>query len=222
MKPVLLDLFAGGGGASMGYHRAGFEVVGVDIKRYRRYPFRFIEADITALDVPWLAAKINAVAVHASPPCLAFTAYRRREGVGDDAENLIPFTREVLMDLGLPYVIENVEQAKDELINPIRLCGSSFGLDVQRHRLFESNIPLTGKRCNHSRWAPRFTPAGNRTNPRKTVEIGAGRIPMTVQSAAMDIDWMSRRALSQAIPPAYTLFLGRQLMAHLTGSGVVI
>lgn len=187
----------------MGYHRAGFEVVGVDIKPQPNYPFEFFELDVRHLVGIPNAIRRDHAAIHASPPCQSFTAYRRRgSGVGDSYEDLIPQTRELLQRTGLPYVIENVPGAP--LKDPVQLCGSSFGLDVRRHRLFESNVET-----------PRFPPATNRTNLRRTVEVGVWRIPMDVQNKAMGIDWMTREELSLAIPPAYTEYIGRQLLEHV-------
>ncbi len=119
--------------------------------------------------------------------------------------------RDRLVDAGVSYVIENVVGAP--LIDPVMLCGSSFGLDVRRHRLFESSFPMTAPPCNHAWQSPRFAPATNRTNLRRTVEVGVWRIPLAVQHAAMGIDWMTLRELSEAIPPAYTQHIGGQF-AH--------
>ena len=195
-KPRLLDLFCGAGGAGMGYHRAGFDVVGVDLEPQPHYPFEFIQAD--ALDMAeWI---FDFDAVHASPPCQSFTAYRRKgHGVGDNYPDLISATRSMAMRTGLPYVIENVPGAPLE--NPVQLCGTGFGLDVQRHRLFESNVSLMGMGCAHGRHAPRYTAATNRQeNSRRTVEIGVWRIPLEVQQAAMGIDWMDARGAERGDP----------------------
>jgi DNA (cytosine-5)-methyltransferase 1 len=154
--------------------------------------------------------------IHASPPCQSFTAYRRRgDGVGDGYPDLIARTRAMLKRTGLPYVIENVEGSP--LRNPVKLCGTGFGLDVQRHRLFESNVPLMGMPCAHGRHAARFPGATNRgENTRRTVEIGVWRIPLEVQKRAMGVDWhVTLEELSEAIPPAYTEFLGQQVMDYL-------
>jgi DNA (cytosine-5)-methyltransferase 1 len=213
-RPKALDLFCCAGGAAMGYHRAGFDVVGVDKMPQPNYPFEFHQADALS----FLRAHGHEFdVIHASCPCQKWTAYRRRGGgVGDGYLNLIPATRELLRLTGKPWVIENIEPARSELRDPIRLCGSSFGLDVQRHRLLESNVPLLAPPCDHSRWTPRFPPATNRTNLRKTVEVGVWRIPLEVQQRAMGIDWMTREELSQAIPPAYTQFIGDQLMPYVS------
>ncbi len=204
----LLDLFSGAGGCSVGYARAGFEIVGVDLHPQSNYPFEFIQAD--ALRAVETLDMRDFDAIHASPPCQSFSAYRRKgHGVGDAALNLIPQTRELLKATGLPYVIENVPGAPLE--NPVQLCGSSFGLDVRRHRLFETNWPLLVPECDHAWQMPRFTPATNRRNARATVEVGVWRVPLDVQQKAMGIDWMTLRELSQAIPPAYCEAIGHQL-----------
>jgi DNA (cytosine-5)-methyltransferase 1 len=192
----------------MGYHRAGFEVVGVDIQPQPNYPFRFIQADALEVDLDGFDA------YHASPPCQAFTAYRRKgHGVGDGYPDLVAATRERLEALGAPYVIENVPGAP--LKAPVTLCGSSFGLDVRRHRLFESTVDLEPPPCAHGWQTPRFPPATNRVNLRSTVEVGVWRIPLDVQQRAMGIDWMTLRELSEAIPPAYTEHIGRRLLEAL-------
>lgn len=218
-KPVLLDLFSCAGGAAMGYHRAGFEVIGVDKDEQPRYPFEHHVAD--ALEVLDELAETGQVfgrkiaAAHASPPCQLFTAYGRSDTTGwrDNYVNLIEPTRDRLIRTGLPYIIENVPPAP--LIDPMQLCGSSFYLDVRRHRLFESNVPLMAIPCDHSWQKPRFAPASNRTNLRRTVEVGVWRIPLEVQRKAMGIDWMELTELSEAIPPAYTEHIGLQLIHHL-------
>lgn len=190
----------------MGYHDAGFDVVGVDIEPQPDYPYEFHQADALTVSLDGFDA------IHASPPCQSFTAYRRKgHGVGDGYPDLIEPIRTRLERSGLPWVIENVAGAP--LRNAVMLCGSSFGLDVRRHRYFESNVPLTAPPCDHSWQTPRFPPATNRTNLRRTVEVGVWRIPLEVQQRAMGIDWMPLRSLSEAIPPAYTEHIGRQLLA---------
>lgn len=213
----ILDLFCGGGGAAMGYSRAGFEIVGVDISQQPHYPFEFYQDDALAyledfLELGWDHGSRPIHAVHASPPCQFKTAYNRRPGHVYESPNLIPGIRKLLDKTGLPYVIENVEYARDHLINPVRLCGSSFGLDVRRHRLFECSFPVEVPPCDHSWQKPRFPPATNRTNLRSTVEIGVWRIPLETQQKAMGINWLPLESLSEAIPPAYTEHIGWQLM----------
>jgi DNA (cytosine-5)-methyltransferase 1 len=211
--PTLLDAFCGAGGAGMGYVRAGFDVTGVDIRPQPHYPFTFHQGDALAF-IEEHGREYDVI--HASPPCQAFTAYRRRgSGVGDKYPDLITSGRSLLAATGKPWVIENVAGAP--LSDPIRLCGSSFKLDVRRHRLFETNWPIRGvvPPCDHGWQTPRFPPASNRTNLRKTVEVGVRRISLDIQRAAMGIDWMTREELSEAVPPAYTEYLGRQLRAFV-------
>jgi DNA (cytosine-5)-methyltransferase 1 len=215
-RPVLLDLFCCAGGASEGYRQAGFDVVGVDVAHQPNYRHAFFRGNALDLDLLRDISRVRRIdAIHASPPCQSFTAYRRKgNGVGDGYLNLIPQTRALLEHIGLPYVIENVPGAPLE--NPVQLCGSSFGLDVRRHRLFETNWPLTGKACDHAWQTPRFPAATNREpNSRCTVEVGVWRIPLDVQQRAMGIDWMELRELSEAIPPAYTHHIGQQLLAFI-------
>lgn len=202
-----LDLFCGAGGASMGLHRAGFEVVGVDFRPQPHYPFEFHQAD--ALTFPLDGFDF----IWASPPCQAFTAYKRRPNHVAPRENLIPETREKLRRFGAPHVIENVPSAPLE--GGFTLCGSMFGLDVRRHREFEANFPVLTPPCNHDNGARRFPAATNNKHLRRTVEVGVWRIPLATQQAAMGIDWMELKELSQAIPPAYSEFIGRAAIAHI-------
>lgn len=215
-KPRLLDLFCCAGGAAEGYARAGFEVVGVDIESQPNYPYEFHQDDA----LKWLRDHIALGqqpfdVIHASPPCQSFTAYRRKgHGVGDGYPDLIATTRTELRAAGLPYVIENVAGAPLE--NAVRLCGSTFGLDVRRHRYFESNVLLHQSPCNHAAQKPGRFPGATNRKPmsRATVEVGVWRIPLDVQKAAMGIEReITLAELSEAIPPAYTEFIGGQLLA---------
>lgn len=213
----LLDLFCGAGGAAMGYHLAGFDVVGVDINPQPNYPFEFHQMDVLELSVNWMWREFDAI--HASPPCQAFskqTADRSKH------INLIPTTRMYLAATGRPYVIENVEGTLSHLINPIRLCGSSFGLDIRRHRYFEANWPIVGKPCDHAWQTPRFRSlniANVRAGKLASVVGVHGHInypgEQDIREKAMQIDWMSIKELTQAIPPAYTEYIGAQLLEHL-------
>jgi len=221
--PRLLDLFCGAGGAAVGYHRAGFEVVGVDIRPQPNYPFEFVQAD--ALDYlhvheDWLGKGIPEMgdfdAIHASPPCQAYSVTASLHGA--EHPDLVGPTRQLLEETGLPYVIENVVGAP--LLNPVRLCGSSFGLGVRRHRLFEV-YPTLGlvPPCAHYLQPEPIDvtgtggPAGREPGQRG----GIHRKPRNLEEAqtAMGIDWMSRLELSQAIPPAYTELIGHQLIQHI-------
>jgi DNA (cytosine-5)-methyltransferase 1 len=219
MRPRLLDLFCGAGGAAVGYDRAGFDVVGIDIASQTSYPFQFIQIDALTIHASFVSEFF--VAVHASPPCQAFTAYRRNGNVGDYPD-LIAATRALLEQAGLPYVIENVVGAP--LHDPTLLCGSMFDMDIQRHRLFETNWPLESPQpCRHKIWGRDRFPGGrsrertgsSRGLVRSTIEIGSWDIPLVEQQRAMGIEWMQLEELSEAIPPAYTELIGHQLMSHV-------
>jgi DNA (cytosine-5)-methyltransferase 1 len=219
----------------MGYHRAGFDVVGVDIEPQPNYPFEFVQMD--ALEALQLLLDGGVLtngercgdlalfeAAHASPPCQAFTAYRRTGVVGDYPDLITP-VRELLRSTGLPYVIENVEGSP--LVKPVLICGTMLDppMEVQRHRLFESNWALDHPMwpCRHKLNGRDRYPGGrskqrtgsNRGLVRATVEIGSWDIPMVVQQQAMGVDWMTLEELSESIPPAYTEFIGAQLLEHL-------
>lgn len=196
----------------MGYYWAGFDIIGVDIVDQPNYPFTFVKADALRVVADTEFLREFAV-VHASPPCQFGTAYKRRQtNPVRESPNLIPEVRRGLRRANVMYVIENLWVNRDHLRDPVMYCGSSFGLDVQRHRAFETNCLIQAPACDHGWQTPRFPPAGNRENLRSTVEIGVGRIPMEVQRKAMGIEWMYRRELTEAIPPAYTEDIGRQLM----------
>lgn len=226
-RPRLLDLFSGAGGCTKGYQRAGFYVIGVDINSQPNYcGDEFVQMD--ALEAARKAATGafgSFGAIHASPPCQAFTAYRRTGNVGEYPDLIAP-VRELLEATGLPWVMENV--AGSPLDDPLMLCGSMFDLDVQRHRFFESNVPLDPPAwpCRHRIWAPDRFPGGRsveRTGSstglvRACVEVGSWDIPLERQRAAMGIEWMQLEELTQAIPPAYTELIGAQLLAHITAS----
>jgi len=209
----LLDLYSKAGGAAMGYHRAGFEVVGVDIKKQKRFPFTFIQAD--ALEVLEDKAFLDSFdVIHASPPCQTHSAtkhLRNAQGKTTTKIDLIPQTRAALIASGKPYVIENVPGAP--LINPIQMCGSSFGLTARRHRLFESNYELTGSICDHK---TQGKPVGIYGSMRDEIP-GGGHTAKTIEQArdAMGIDWMIWGELVEAIPPAYTFEIGKQLMGAI-------
>lgn len=210
-RPRLLDLFCGAGGAAMGYHRAGWEVVGVDIEPQPHYPFKFWQGN--ALDWEYFG---SFDAVHASPPCQEFTVYRNaRPGAEPRWPNLIPQTRELLQRSGLPWVMENVPGAP--MVNPIRLCGTSFGIPVRRHRLFESSFSMMSVPCDHARFTERrFPGSSNRPNGRTVCNVGEYRVPLAVQKECMEVDWdVTLHELSEAIPPCYTEHIGKQLIEAL-------
>ena len=218
MRPRLLDLFCGAGGAAMGYHRAGFEVVGVDVRPQPNYPFEFHQMD--ALEAGWYGFD----AIHASPPCQAYSVLRHAaEHKGSDYVDLVDETRDLLRSTGLPYVIENVPGAP--LDASVVLCGSMFGLgangrQLRRHRLFESNVPMMSSPCNHQGEAigvygggptGRYT-FGNGAKKDYYNRRGGYQGTIAEKREAMGIDWMNAREINQAIPPAYTEWLGAYLL----------
>ena len=206
----LLDLYCKAGGASVGYARAGFEVIGVDIKKQKRYPYQFIQADaLEILADKDFISQFNVIA--ASPPCQTHSAtkhLRNAQGKSTNKIDLIPQTREGLIASGKIYIIENVPGAP--LIDPVVMCGSSFGLKVRRHRQFESNVKLTGLSCNHKLQGK---PVGVYGSMRDEIP-GGGHTAKSLEEAreAMGIDWMLWGDLVEAIPPIYTEYLGKQIM----------
>jgi DNA (cytosine-5)-methyltransferase 1 len=204
-SPRLLDLFCGAGGASMGYYLAGFTPVGVDLHPQPNYPFEFHQADALTYDYTGFDL------IHASPPCPLFSS-ATPESHKHLHQDLITPIRPLLQRTGAPYIIENVPGSP--LRNPITLCGSSFGLNIRRHRLFESNLPLYPLPCVHAWQLPHFD---QRNRPMKVHLIG-GSGPANAQAIwgkAMDIDWMTRYEVKDAVPPAYTRYLGAQALAYI-------
>jgi len=205
----------------MGYHLAGFEVVGVDLKPQKHFPFEFVQADAMTFPLDGYDA------IHASPPCQAYSiaTARWRANGSRVYPDLLEATRERLIAAGVPYVIENVEGARAKMREPVRLCGQMFGLGVVRHRLFEMNwfcwlpfhIPCAGavqrdlvSVTGHGppgRYYRAVTVAGHGGNSR-TFRLQAWK-------DAMGIPWMSREEITQAIPPAYTEYIGNALMEHI-------
>ena len=210
LKPRLLDLYCGGGGASMGYWLAGFEVVGVDIAKQPRYPFTFFQAEaLEFVDRYGYAFD----AIHASPPCQAYSRLAARHSERSYPD-LIADTRGVLQVTGKPYIIENVPEAP--LVDPVVICGSAFDLgtvdfQLRRHRAFETNWPLRDfAGCDHDD-RPVISVAGHagrasRNNSGSSAE----------RREAMEIPWLAADTLSEAIPPVYTLHIGGQLRDWLS------
>lgn len=215
VKMRALDLFCKAGGASMGLYRAGFDVVGVDIEMQPRYPFQFMRFD--ALEI--LTHDLRQFDfIWASPPCQAASTLKALHP-GKEYPQLIPATREKLKTSGVPYVIENVMGAP--LINPIKLCGSSFNLGVRRHRLFEASFPIDAPACRHDLQLEPIDVSGTgarRLGARVDGRGGNSRKPRNLDEAraAMGIDWMNRRELSQAIPPAFAEHIGRAALVHIS------
>jgi DNA (cytosine-5)-methyltransferase 1 len=207
----LLDLFCGAGGASRGYAEAGFEVVGVDVKHGKRYPYEYLRQDVMTLSVDFLR---TFDVIHASPPCQLFSStkhLRNAQGKSSSKLDLVEPVREMLLASGRPYVIENVLGAP--LLHPVTVCGSSFGLKVRRHRLFESNLELVGTECKHKEQG---RPVGIYGSMRDEIPSG-GKTAETMDQAkeAMGIDWMLWGELVEAIPPAYSHFIGLQVRGQL-------
>lgn len=212
MKLSAVDLYCGAGGVTKGLQQAGFIVTGVDHKPQPRYVGEsFIEANALEFDV----SKFDFV--WASPPCQRYCRMNKgllaSQGRSHYHPDDIGEVREKLIKNGAAYIIENVGGAP--LLDPVMLCGSSFGLHVQRHRFFESNVMLLSRPCVHGYWV-KDKPAVHRLQGKSRIVgcYGNGRGQGDTVSAwrsAMGIDWMTRRELSQAIPPAYAEFLGRQI-----------
>jgi DNA (cytosine-5)-methyltransferase 1 len=206
-----LDLFCCAGGAGMGYSRAGFEVVGVDIEHQKNYPFEFHQAD--ALE--FLAEYGHEFdAIHASPPCQAYSmASATQRNEGKVYPDLLGPTRDALEALGKPYVIENVPGA------PMRadyeLCGCYFGLQLRRERWFETSwMPAARLYAHDHSGPPPLSVVGHGTPSWVREKLGFNPT-IAMYRAAMGMDWTNRGELSQAIPPAYTELIGRDWMLEL-------
>lgn len=218
-----LDLFCCAGGASMGLHQAGFDVVGVDIVRRDRYPFEFIQGDaltfpLDGFDFLW-----------ASPPCQGYTAMRHAPGA-KGAPLLIDAVRARFQATQVPWCIENVEEARWAMCNPICLCGSMFGLgaqgcQLQRHRLFECNFDLPQIPCRHDA-RPVIGVYGGHARRRAASAGGRGTRDVWVDghkaaaSEALGIDWMTLGEMSEAIPPAYSKFIGQTAIAAMQSARI--
>lgn len=224
-----LDLFCGEGGAAEGYHRAGFEVFGIDNSntRLNRYPYPCDNADA----IEYLIAHGREYdLIHASPPCTGYsvaTGYLRDRGKHYD--RLIAATRAALIETGKPYIIENVYGAKTEMIRPVLLCGRMFGLQTRdsdgtflvldRHRLFESNLKLLAKphpKHHKQLWVGGVYGGGSINRTRAKHLRGGGYTPRVgVRRDLMDTPWMTQKGCALAIPPAYTEHLGKQAMRQI-------
>jgi DNA (cytosine-5)-methyltransferase 1 len=225
--PRILDLFCGAGGSSRGYADAGFDVVGVDSEPQPNYPHTFQQAD--ALEVLSDRAFLETFdAIHAGPVCKGYSTVgaTARRHHGAEHPDQIPAVRTALWGLRKPYVIENVIGAP--LLQAVQLCGSSFGLDLRRHRLFESNVQLVVPPCKHDWQTPRFRSLDSRMVRRGQLASVIGVHGNTqyagefaLRCKAMGIDWMTNAELSQAIPPVYTEYIGAQLLDVIQGAELV-
>lgn len=205
MKLKALDLFCKAGGASMGLHQAGFEVTGVDIEPQPRYPFKFIQGD--ALTFPLEGYDF----IWASPRCQKFSTMTMRWGRSDQHPDQITPIRERLQSSGVPFTIENVPGAP--LLNPITLCGSMFSLPLRRHRKFESSFAIMHDlRCSHD--GPVVGVYGHAGGSSRRDGLSFGGVQ--TWKDAMQIDWMVGDELAQAIPPAYSKYIGEYAMKEIS------
>ena len=216
MKPKLLDLFCGADGAAAGYHRTGFDVVGFDINPQPNYPFKFVKMDALEVDLDICDA------IHASPPCQNYcwcTTKARNEG--KTYPDLIEPVRKLLIESGKPYVIENVVGAP--LINPTYLEGTMFGLNVIRRSCFETNWwlpqPMYLKRKKPIKQLSKIGPTRILQKSAYCQVTTSGSDGWSCRLAdfqdAMNINWMTRAEITQAIPPAYSEYIGRYLMGMI-------
>lgn len=209
MSLKLLDMYCCAGGAAKGYHDAGYDVTGVDILFQKNYPYKFIQGDA----IEYLLAYGHEFdLIHASPPCQFYSVLTSPSRKNNHPDLISP-TRNALLKVGKPYIMENVSGARRELKNPIMLCGSMFGLPIQRHRYFElswSSLILTPT-CKHD-----FEPVLISGTSRK-IRNGRRAFESTnsEKSSAIGIDWMLTKELDEAIPPVYTKFLGEQYLNSL-------
>lgn len=242
-RPMILDLYSGAGGAASGYHRAGFDVLGVDIRPQPHYPFDFVQAD--AIDVleglvegKYVLGRDRSytledfAAIHASPPCQRYSSITKIRGNPADHPDLIDPTRRGLRGSGLPYVIENVVGARSELLNPVTICAQSMGLFLDedgkryvlaRHRLFETNWFLMVPPCACDKKSSTVEVLGvygggtrQDTRLRKNTAGGNTNKANTRQARLlMEMPWANRQEMNLAIPPRYTEHIGRALLQEL-------
>lgn len=207
-RPVLLDLYCGAGGAARGYHDAGFDVIGVDIKPQPNYPFPFIQGDALEVLAAWDLLRPEFAAVHASPTCQTRSRATAWRGRRENHPDLLTPTLRALERLSVPWVVENVPEAvwDGTMRGDLMLCGTHFGLPVKRHRAFQ-----------YGNWSSfELLPAANcYRNPRVLAFEHKGE---RAYADAMGCTWMTNREGRQAIPPAYTHFIGEQLLAHLSSA----
>jgi DNA (cytosine-5)-methyltransferase 1 len=204
-----LDLFCCAGGASMGLHQAGFEVTGVDIVHHKNYPFQFVQADATKLDIEFLR---QFDLIWASPPCQTYTlAGQQWRKNGKKYPDLVEKTRKILQMSRIPYVIENVPQAP--LLKPIMLCGAMFGLKTYRHRCFESNFVICEP--EHPKHIHPNAKMGRPTKEGEFLQI-VGHFSGVKQAQEMfGTPWMTQGELAEAIPPAYSKHIAEQFLTSL-------
>jgi len=229
-QPLLYDVFCGDGGATKGYQRADFRVIGIDNnpKVQRHYcGDGFILMDALEFLDQYIAGEFErAEAFHASPPCKAdnqAVICRPEPDARTKYQRLIAPTRDRLTEIGLPYVIENVPLARNQLINPLMLCGTMFGLKVRRHRYFETNftidtlLPSCGckNKDGFTSSSSGIAHISSFENGAKLISVAGHNFKVKDAQVAMGIEWTGQAGLSQAIPPAYTEFIGKYLMIEV-------
>ena len=218
-KPRVLWLCSGAGGGDMGLHQAGFDVTGSDLVDHPSYPFELIVQDALTIDLDGYDAYA------ASPPCQGYGRFRHRQDASKWPLLLGPI-RKRLVATGKPFFMENVEDAAWDMVEPVRLCGSAFGIRVRRHRLIEANFPIPPAVCDHE-WQDTHKPYKIYVGKSRTDGLGyresgiqqvyggnhnVGGRSLFYKSVAMGIDWMTEKEINEAIPPAYTRYVGRYLM----------
>lgn len=221
-RPVALIVYSGQAGEAAGYVRAGWDVLCTDIDEQPRCPFPFVR--MSALDaIAEYGQKVQLIA--GGPVCKAYSKTARIHNAGHPTQ--IPETREAMLATGLPYVIENVEDALPELIEPIMLCGQTFGLRTYRHRLFESNMTLEQPQPSYVQQKPDTCGFDHRY---PTAKMGRPFKPWEFYHAVgnfsgvdlvrqdMGVPWMSREGINQCIPPAYSEYVGRQILAQMVAA----
>jgi DNA (cytosine-5)-methyltransferase 1 len=209
-KPLHLDTYCCQGGASKGYNDAGFTVLGVDIDVQRRYPYAFVQADA----VEFIRRYGHLFDSHsASPPCQLYSKTHRLRK--NDHPDLIGPTREALEATGRPFVIENVEDAEPELRDPVMLCGAMFGLRTYRHRLFETGGGFFFDPPAHPVHVAKNAKMGRRVKPGEFMHIVGNYTDVDLSREIMVMPWATRDGLREAIPPAYSEYIGVRLLAHV-------
>jgi DNA (cytosine-5)-methyltransferase 1 len=217
-RPLVIDGFCCQGGATKGYQDAGFRVLGIDIVDQPNYTGdAFIRADVLEFlrsHVEWI--RENVVFGHFSPPCQRYS--RTQQIQGNEHPDLIAPTRDAATEIGIPYVIENVENARDELIDPVMLCGDMFpgyGLMTYRHRLFEPGNGLVLPRIADPEHTTPITKMGRKRRPGTYAHFVGNFSGVEEAKSAMRVPWMTRDGIRECIPPVYAEWVGGHVSAHL-------
>jgi len=210
----VLDLYCCQGGAGKGYRDAGFEVVGVDVSPQPRYPYEFVRAEAIQFLLTY-GHRFNFI--HASPPCQLYSKTQRI--MQNDHPDLLGPTRDALNAVGVPWVIENVMGAADQMRNPVMLCGAYFGLHTYRHRLFEPGgweLPEPP----HPKHVKPQTKMGRRRKPGEMGIYVGNFIGVDGAKEDMGVPWMTRNGIRECIPPVYTEYVGNKFLKHLGGTSL--